>query len=517
MDYNYSLIEKAFTEYILNYSGPNREQDDFREEKYKIIKNVILKSFQEEQDIKIKIFSFGSFPFKSYHRDSDIDMTIILLDKGTDKLISSYSIELLTRVLNIVENSLRQYFSQHYNEEYLERIEADVRLIKCKFEGVSFDISIGNFVGLFKFIFMNNLEKKYFDSFFYKRTLLLIKSWCYYEGNILGSNIGLLGSYALEVLVIYMFNNYKGKFNSELEAFFTFFNMMSKINWENQIVTVYGIYDIVTLSKYNLNLENLLLSIDQYKEQKIIYNEISEFVKQFDRFNDVEKVQIFNLNTKTIVLSKYNMYIIDPIYNSNNLGKSVNFHNSSRIKELFDYMDAQCQDLIKLKIEKVSPYNYFNEISNLFSTLITSNDSELFKIKLSEPKILIIPQVPNYKNFTSNLNDFDNDIEEENEFNQLFMLQEDEDLDDKIDNQDNLEPLCLCDNMSGGFNNNINLQSNGENETKMDPQILISKKTINFIKKYLRDKEEKDEDGMYKYNTNDEISSIEEFIKTIVI
>ena len=143
---------------------------------YKIIKNLILKSFQEEQDIKIKIFSFGSFPFKSYHRDSDIDMTIILLDKETDKLISSYSIELLTRVLNIVENSLRQYFSQHYTEEYLERIEADVRLIKCKFEGVSFDISIDNFVGLFKFIFMNNLEKKYLDPYFYKRTLLLIKS-----------------------------------------------------------------------------------------------------------------------------------------------------------------------------------------------------------------------------------------------------------------------------------------------------------------------------------------------------
>ena len=270
MEYNYTLIEKAFAEYILNYSGPNKEQDDYREEKYKIIKNVILKSFQEEQDIKIKIFSFGSFPFKSYHRDSDIDMTIILIDKATDKLITSYSIELLTKVLNIIENSLRQYFSQHYNEEYLERIEADVRLIKCKFEGVSFDISIDNFVGLFKFIFMHNLEKNYLDPYFYKRTLLLIKSWCYYEGNILGSNIGLLGSYALEVLVIYMFNNYKGKFNSELEAFFTFFNMISKINWENQIVTIYGIYDIVTLSKYDLNLESFLSSNEQDKEQKII-------------------------------------------------------------------------------------------------------------------------------------------------------------------------------------------------------------------------------------------------------
>ena len=517
MEYNYTLIEKVFTDYILNYSGPNKEQDDNREEKYKIIKSVLLKSFQDEPDIKIKIFSFGSFPYKSYHRDRDIDMTIVLLDKTTDKLISSYSIELLTKVLNIIENSLRQYFSQHFNEEYFERIEADVRLIKCKFEGVSFDISIDNFVGIFKFIFMHNLETKYLEPYFYKRTLLLIKSWCYYEGNILGSNIGLLGSYALEVLVIYMFNNYKGKFNSELEAFFTFFNMMSKINWENQIVTIYGIYDIATLSKYNLNLENLLSSEEHDKEQKILYKEISEFVKQFERFNDVEKVQIFNLNTKTIILGKYNMHIIDPIYNTNNLGKSVNFHNSSRIKELFDYMNDQCQDLIKLKTEKVSPYNYFNEISSLFSTLITSNDSELFKIKLSEPKILIVPQIQNSKNFASNLNDFDNDIEEENEFNQLFMLQEEDDLEDKIDNTDNLEPLCLCDNISGGFNNII-LQNNVDNESNsINPQSLISKKTINFIKKYLRDREEKDDDNIYKYNTNEEINSMEEFEKNIVI
>ena len=217
-----------------------------------------------------------------------------------------------------------------------------------------------------------------------------------------------------------MFNNYKGKFNSELEAFFTFFNMMSKINWENQIVTIYGIYDIVTLSKYNLNLESFLSSNEQDKDQKIIYTEISDFVKQFERFNDIEKVQIFNINSKTIVLSKYNMYIIDPIYNTNNLGKSVNFHNSSRIKELFDYMDTQCQDLIKLKTEKISPYNYFNEISNLFSTIITSNDSELFKIKLSEPKILISPPNINQQGSSaSSVHELDSNFEEENEFKNI--------------------------------------------------------------------------------------------------
>ena len=521
MEYNYSLIEKVFTEYILEYSGPNKELDEFREEKYTTIKNIILKAFQDEPDIKIQIFSFGSFPFKSYHRDSDIDMTLILIDKTSNKLITSYNVELLNNVLNIIENALRQYFAQNYNEEYIERIEADVRLIKCKFEGVSFDISINNFVGLFKFILMHNIEKNYLESYFYKRTLLLIKTWCYYEGNILGSNIGLLNGYALEVLIIYMFNNFKGKFNSELEAFFTFFNMISKINWETQLVTIYGIYDIESLTKYDLNLENLLEKEEQNKELKISYNKISDFVKQFERFNDIDKVQNFNVNSKTIVVGKYNMHIIDPIYNSNNLGKSVNFHNSSRIKELFEYMDLQCQDLIKLKLDKVTPYNYFNEISNLFPTLITMNDSELFKIKLSEPKILIsvpnsnLPQV----NSPSSVQEFENNLEEENEFNQLFMLQDEEDFEDKIDNQESLEPLCLSDNMNGVFNNNNsgNLQNNNESENKGNPQGLISKKTISFIKKYLAEREDKDNYEDYKYETNNEVNLIEEFEKTIVI
>jgi len=41
--------------------------------------------------------------------------------------------------------------------------------------------------------------------------------------------------------------------------------------------------------------------------------------------------------------------------------------------------------------------------------------------------------------------------------------------------------------MNGEFNNNNsgNLQNNNENENKGNPQGLISKKTISFIKKYL--------------------------------
>ena len=45
---------------------------------------------------------------------------------------------------------------------------------------------------------------QYFETnqYLFRRSLLLIKAWCLYEGCIVGSNVGLLASYAVEVLGI---------------------------------------------------------------------------------------------------------------------------------------------------------------------------------------------------------------------------------------------------------------------------------------------------------------------------
>ena len=119
-------------------------------------------------------------------------------------------------------------------------IFADVKLIKCKFENLPIDISINNLVGLCKLLFFSHLEKNYLDAYLFKRSILLIKSWCYYEGCILGSNICLLASYALEILVIYMFNNHRKEFETEVDAFFQFFKIVSNFDWDKNIVTVFG-------------------------------------------------------------------------------------------------------------------------------------------------------------------------------------------------------------------------------------------------------------------------------------
>jgi len=86
MEYDYSLIEKRFADYLLNLIGPNENLDNEREKKFNIVKTILENSFYNE-GIKPHIYSFGSYPTRTYLPESDMDMTILLEDKNTKKVI----------------------------------------------------------------------------------------------------------------------------------------------------------------------------------------------------------------------------------------------------------------------------------------------------------------------------------------------------------------------------------------------------------------------------------------------
>lgn len=52
----------------------------------------------------------------------------------------------------------------------------------------------------------------------FKRSVILIKAWCYYESRLLGSNSGLFSTYGLEILVLYIFNLYNNDFAGPLQV-----------------------------------------------------------------------------------------------------------------------------------------------------------------------------------------------------------------------------------------------------------------------------------------------------------
>jgi hypothetical protein len=303
-----------------------------------------------------------------------------------------------------------QYFLEIYNQEVgyaqiteINLIPAEVKIIKCKIDNLSFDISLNNFVGLFKLSLMTYLETKSFDKIIFKRTLFLVKCWSYYEGNILGSNVGLMASYALEVLIIYMFNKFSHKFTNEIEATLFFFNMINEIDWNKNIVTVFGTVSIDTyhedLKNNNFNLNELLRKIIE-KFSKINLDEIINFTKNFEKFDKFQ-----NLGKKSIDMRLMN--IIDPIFHSNNLGKSLNYHNFSKIKKIFEFAKEDADVLRERKKNfSITAFEYLNSLTKIFSKVMINNCSDLFYLNLPQPKIIIFPQ---YNNLEINYEDSQED------------------------------------------------------------------------------------------------------------
>ena len=50
---------------------------------------------------------------------------------------------------------------------------------------------------------------------------MLIKAWCYHESRILGAYHGLISTYALETLVLYIFNMFHKSLHGPVEVNFT--------------------------------------------------------------------------------------------------------------------------------------------------------------------------------------------------------------------------------------------------------------------------------------------------------
>jgi DNA polymerase sigma len=97
MECDFTRIENNFRDYILRALGPNLDHDYSREIKFKAIKKIIQNGFAAEPGIIAHVFSFGSFPLRTYLPDSDMDITVILEDRSTNQIISNLSYEYLNK------------------------------------------------------------------------------------------------------------------------------------------------------------------------------------------------------------------------------------------------------------------------------------------------------------------------------------------------------------------------------------------------------------------------------------
>jgi hypothetical protein len=169
-----------------------------------------------------------------------------------------------------------------------------VNLVKCIFEGYRIDITINQLGGVVSLQFLNEVDKIFGQKHLFKKSLLLLKSWCFYESHILGSNLGMLSTYSVTTMLIHTMN-IKNDFEHPIENLNFFLEYYSNYDFTKPVQIE---------MKENSSLKELL-------EKWRLQAKDVPFFKQ-----------------------KY-MNIVDPLRPNNNLGKSVSNYQFHRIKQTF--------------------------------------------------------------------------------------------------------------------------------------------------------------------------------------
>ena len=491
---NTNKIEELFVDYILNTIGPTETTEKERKDILDFLKKNITKSLNNIlPEYIVYIIPYGSFPVKSYLNCADIDVTICFSLKTNKKIFVNISTEDIEKIIKTIKEEFDNINKIEPEKEKINDIKiimADIQLLKCKIDNINIDISVNNFTGLYKIIFINLIEEQikiklnnlniYSDSTYsqnkrnlIRRTFLLIKGWFLYEGKLMGSNIGLMATYTLEVLVLYLFNYYYKEINTEFEGFTKFFEIMEKFNWNDEIMSLFGLikkFDfhkkIETVTKNNqiinkpfwylgLNENNEeneinLVNVKENKESLLNFNEVQNSMFYLNRGVELTYLK---KNENVILKANFDKFVnvLDPLNNYNNLGKSINFHSKSRMDKVIPFMIKKIKNIKEIR-KNSNPFLYMNSLLNLFKDTLTMIDLDLFERSLKYPKILINSKIFKkliQKNENLKFNIDKSDIDKFNNFFQEnktkidveynLILKEEEDSDEYEDEKQNNE------------------------------------------------------------------------------
>ncbi|KAM0877608.1 hypothetical protein ACQ4PT_035387 [Festuca glaucescens] len=296
-----------------------------------------------------EVFVFGSVPLKTYLPDGDIDLTVI----GNTSRNSTFIDDIY-----YILGSGEQNTDAEFEVKDLEHIDAEVRLIKCTIGNIIVDISFNQTGGICALCFLELVDRKVGKNHLFKRSIILIKAWCYYESRLLGAHHGLISTYALEILILYIFNLFHKSLHGPLEVLYRFLEYFSKFDWDNYCISLNG---PVAVS----SLPNLIVEGTNVPGDDLLFDK--EFLEE-----SVEKafVQPRNFDARCTKFRVKHLNIIDPLKECNNLGRSVNRANFNRIRTAFSFGARKLGQILMLQPELIP-----GDIFVFFKNTLERNES----------------------------------------------------------------------------------------------------------------------------------------------
>ncbi|CAH9075313.1 unnamed protein product [Cuscuta epithymum] len=306
----WSSAEETTTE-LVNCIHPTMDSEEKRKDVMEFVQKLIRDS------LSCEAFPYGSVPLKTYLPDGDIDLTA-LTGPSTEEYLARDVLALLREE--------EQKENAEYKVQDTQFIDAEVKLVKCLVQNVVIDISFNQLGGLCTLCFLEQVDRLVGKNHLFKRSIMVIKSWCYYESRILGAHHGLISTYALETLVLYIFQFFHSSLNGPLAALYRFLDYYSNFDWENYCVSLNG-------PVRKASLPEVVVEKPDNGANEVLLSE--EFLRNCMEMFSVPSSVSESSRGRPFKLKHLN--IIDPLKDNNNLGRSVHRGNYYRIRSAFKY------------------------------------------------------------------------------------------------------------------------------------------------------------------------------------
>ncbi|KAK9291450.1 hypothetical protein L1049_019398 [Liquidambar formosana] len=328
----WSRAEERTAELITRIQ-PNQPSEERRNAVACYVQRLMMKCFS------CQVFTFGSVPLKTYLPDGDIDLTAFSKNQS---LKDTWANE-VRDMLESEENNE----DAEFRVKEVQYIQAEVKLIKCLVENIVVDISFNQLGGLCTLCFLEQVDHLINQNHLFKRSIILIKAWCYYESRILGAHHGLISTYALETLVLYIFLVFNNSFAGPLEVLYRFLEFFSKFDWDNFCVSLRGPVPISSLPSMKADLPRKdggeLLLRNSVLDHSYAYAVLPGGQENHDQ---------------PFVSKHFN--VIDPLRTNNNLGRSVSKGNFFRIRSAFAFGAQRLARLLDCpKEDLIAEFNQF--------------------------------------------------------------------------------------------------------------------------------------------------------------
>ncbi|KAK1275552.1 hypothetical protein QJS04_geneDACA001543 [Acorus gramineus] len=285
-----------------------------------------------------QVFAFGSVPLKTYLPDGDIDVSVFSRNQNLKDTWAN-------KVRDVLEKEEKSEGAEFHVME-VQYIQAEVKIIKCLVENIVVDICFNQLSGLCTLCFLEEVDNLIKQNHLFKRSIILIKAWCYYESRILGAHHGLISTYGLEILVLYIFHVFNNTFAGPLEVLYRFLEFFSNFDWDNFCVSLRGPVPISSLPEMTA---------------EPLHNDGGLGKLFLDACSLAYAVFPVSLENDGAKFIPKHFNVIDPLRTDNNLGRSVSKGNFFRIRSAFAFGFKRLSRLLECPKE-----NLITELNQFF-------------------------------------------------------------------------------------------------------------------------------------------------------